>query len=242
MDTVFISDGRCPVAREIAAGFAAAGWRVALNLHQGGAPLAGCEEARVDLCRFDELTALFDALGDSLRGVIHPAPPVIHATLEGAGQAQWLRAREEGAIAAMELTRAAGAFLSNLGRGAIVYLGSVHAEKPLGNGFLYSMACAATQMLCREAALAYGPQGVCAYYVQRGFMAHDADNLSEYSNLYVAPDFRHPQERLMRPDELNGLMLFLMSDAAGALSGADLRADGGATMFYGKPRKEVRQL
>ncbi|MCL2812691.1 MAG: SDR family oxidoreductase [Clostridia bacterium] len=232
MKLVWFTDNRDPVTQATAQYLKEQNWRVALN-DLGGKSLPGCDHTQVDLTDANALGVAVKSFGDGLWGVVHPAPPPIHASVEEADDNLWARGSESGPLAATLVTAAAGAHLAGLGRGAIIYLGSIHAEKPMGHGFLYSMGCAATQMLCREAALDYGAKGVHCVYLQRGVMAHDMANQSAKSNLYVGAAFRYPQRRMPDPGSLCGLIEFLLSGAASPLNGADLRADGGYTMYYG---------
>lgn len=41
-----------------------------------------------------------------------------------------------------------------------------------------------------------------------------------------------PTEQIVDPDEIGGLALFLMSDDARNINGADLLIDGGATRYF----------
>ena len=227
-----ITDNRSRAACAAAAHLLTLGFRVALN-HLGGDSVAGTEPICLDLTDEAALSDWTEACADDFCAVIHPAPPPVHASLAAATEDEWRQAFREGALASLLVTKAAGCRLSSLGRGAMVYLGSIHAEKPMGQGFLFSMACSATQMLCREAALDFGTKGVHAYYVQRGIQECDLIHANELTNIYHATELRYPQRQLPVPDSLNGLPAFLLTDSAAPLNGADLRADSALTLFYG---------
>ena len=115
----------------------------------------------------DALGAWAGGLGE-LEGVIHPAPPLFQCAIEAADEALYARSRDEGPVAAWCVTKVLGALLRRQRRGSLIYVGSVHAEKPVGYGFLFSAGCGATQMLNREVSQDYGPDGVRCYYIQRG--------------------------------------------------------------------------
>jgi NAD(P)-dependent dehydrogenase (short-subunit alcohol dehydrogenase family) len=232
MKLVWITDNREPAACAAAKHLAERGWRVMLN-DLGGVNVEGCWRVLVNLSDLASVEACVSGFGDELHGVIHPAPPPMRASIEHASDAEWQNALEGGALAAMLVTRVTGERLAALGRGNIVYLGSIHAEKPMGHGFLHSMGCAATRMLCREAALDYAKRGVCCAYVMRGLMEHDMANKNGLTNLYSGVNERYPKKRVPEPESLCGLLEFLLSDAAAPLNGADIRADEGLVMFYG---------
>lgn len=233
---IFISDNRCPSARAAAAHLISLGYRVALN-DLGGLPVEGAEPTKLELADYGSLAAYFGSLGDAFFAVLHPAPPPMHATVEEANDEKWQAAFKEGALASLMITHAAGERLAKMGRGAIIYLGSIHAEKPMGQGFLYTMGCSSTQMLCREAALDYGAKGVNCFYVQRGVMQEDMVNQNDISNTYSATANRYPLGRIPESDRLNGLITFLLTEGAGALNGSDVKADEGLTLFYGHQKE-----
>jgi NAD(P)-dependent dehydrogenase (short-subunit alcohol dehydrogenase family) len=232
MNSVWFTDNRDPVACAAAAYLAGRSWRVALN-DLGGKAVLGSEKTLVDLTDLHAIRAALEVFGGTLAGVVHSAPPPVHTGVENADENQWQAAFSDGALASLLVTQAAGERLTALGRGAILHLGSIHAEKPMGNGFLFSMGCAATQMLCKEAALDYGTKGVHCVYIQRGVMAHDTANKSRVSNQYCGIPHRYPKGRIPGPDSLNGLIAFLLTPEASPLNGADLMADEGYVMYYG---------
>lgn len=237
-ELIFISDNRGSTACETARYLLTMGYRVALN-DLGGPAVPGSETTTLSLTDRDALGAYFASCSNSLRAVIHAAPPPIQVKLEDVDEECFHNAFREGALASMMLTAAAGAHLAALGRGALIYLGSIHAEKPMGYGLLYSIACASTQMLCREAALDFGAKGVNCFYIQRGIQEDDLKYANNLTNIFSATNSRYPQGHLPEQGYLNDLIAFLLTDGAGPLNGADLRADAGLTMFYGHRRKEV---
>lgn len=232
MKTIFITDNREPVAVCIAKYLSEIGYSVILN-DLGGEKVESCVYSSLDITDYNTLRSYFSNLNASLTGVIIPEPPVRIVSVEDADDTIWEQGMRDGALSAMILTRAAGETLTENGQGSIIFLGSIHAEKPTGCSFIYSTACSAIQMLCREAALDFGASGVNCFYVQRGIMEHDIGNKNKYSNIYCRPDRRYPKKRLPSADSLNGLINFLLTDAAGPLNGADLRADEGFVMYYG---------
>jgi glucose 1-dehydrogenase len=243
MKTLFISDIRQGAARSAAEYFAGLSWRVLVNAPKQSAP-QGCQAVQLDLTDRQTLADYFCSLGDGFQGVIHPAPPPVRASLEQISPLDWERAMEEGPQAALAVTQAAGQALSRLGGGSIIYLGSIHAEKPTGFSPLFSMSCGAVQMLARESALHYGRAQVRSFYVQRGVMEEDmVGDGNTLSNMYSAPEKRIPAGTLPGPGELNDLLAFLFTGGAGLLNGSDLRADGGALMYYGEqvPPEDLKE-
>lgn len=192
-----------------------------------------------DVCLWEEA-----ALGEwaapfaqALTAVIHPAPPVLPGGILEVSETDWILARDEGAMAAWCITKVFGGIMRKKGSGTLIYLNSIHAEKPVGKGMLFSMGCGAVQMLCREVNQDYGPDGVRCYFIQRGIQEGDMDLRSNVSNIYFGVDLRYPERKIPACGQLNGLIAFLLTEEAKVLSGADLRADGGMTMFYNHRRR-----
>ncbi len=168
-----------------------------------------------------------------LAGVIHPAPPLFQSPLLETSEEEYARARDEGPLAAWCVTKVFGERLKAQGEGSLIYVGSIHAEKPMGYGFLFSADCGATQMLAREVNQDYGPFGVRSFYIQRGPGKNDPDLKSDLSALFCGVSERYPTRRMPEEDALNPLLAFLLTPGAAPLAGSDLRADGGMTMYYG---------
>ena len=169
-----------------------------------------------------------------LAGVIHPAPPAFLSPMLETTEEEYAKARNEGPMAAWCTAKVFGGIMRAQGSGSLIFLGSIHAEKPVGRGFLFSSGCGAVQMLSREINQDYGPFGVRSFYIQRGPGEADPDLKSDLSPLYCGLEKRYPLRRLPKRGELNGLLAFLLSPAAAPLAGSDLRADGGMTMYYGE--------
>lgn len=222
MKSVVITDLRTAEMRAARAYLAAEGWRVLV-------PPEG-----IRLWKEEEVGAFAGTCPEDLAGVIHPAPPAFQCPLEQAEEETAARARDEGPLAAWCVSKVFGGIFREKGRGSLVFLNSVHAEKPMGFGFLFSAGCGAVQMLNREISQDYGAAGVCSYFIQRGPSASDPDLKSEISNFYAAPELHYPARKLPEEGELNPLLAFLLTPAAAPLMGSDLRADGGMTLYYGE--------
>ena len=224
---IVITDLRTETAREIKTGLEKMGYEVLI-------PPVGCR-----LWDETELGAFAASCGENLIGVIHPAPPPEQCPLERADEERVAAARDQGPIAAWCVAKTFGGLFRSRGSGALIFLGSIHAEKPVGYGFLFSMGCGAVQMLNREVNQDYGTSGVRSYYVQRGPMHGDPDLRSDISHFYYGTSLRYPEKKLPEPESLTSLLAFLLTPSASILSGADLRADGGMTMFYGERQESI---
>ena len=222
MNTVWITDLRTREMQEARDYLAAQGWRILIS------PEGLClwEEAAVG--------SFLASYREELCGVIHPAPPAFQSPLEKTDEAEASRARDEGVMAAWCVTKTAGAVFRQKGSGSLIYVSSIHADKPMGYGTLFSAGCGAVQMLNREASQDYGADGVRSFFIQRGPSADDPDLKSDLTDLYYGANLRYPSRRYPETGHLNGLLGFLLTPAAASLNGSDLRADGGMTLYYGQ--------
>jgi len=181
-----------------------------------------------------ELEAWGETLKQNLYAVIHPAPPLFLRPLSEQTEDDFAKAADDGILSAFCVTKVFAGIFRERGDGVIIYLNSIHAEKPVGRGSLFSMGCGAVQMLAREVNQDYGTHGVRSFFVQRGISQYDPDGKSDISNLYYGVEKRYPERKMPAADALNGLLAFLLTRGAAPLSGSDLRADGGMTMYYGE--------
>jgi NAD(P)-dependent dehydrogenase (short-subunit alcohol dehydrogenase family) len=181
-----------------------------------------------------ELEAWGKSLEKNLYAVIHPAPPLFLRPLSEQTEEDFGQAANEGILSAFCVTKVFGGMFRERREGVLIYLNSIHAEKPVGRGSLFSMGCGAVQMLAREVNQDYGTHGVRSFFVQRGISQYDPDGKSDLSNLYFGVEKRYPERKMPQADALNSLLAFLLTPGAAPLSGSDLRADGGMTMYYGE--------
>ena len=189
----------------------------------------------VCLWKEDDLAAFAAPLKEDLFAVIHPAPPLFKGGITEVTEEDWARQSDEGAVAAFMVTKVFCGLFREKKSGIMIYLNSIHAEKPVGKSILYSMNCGAVDMLAREAAQDYSESGVNVFFVERGITSGD-DGKSDVSALYYGTDTRYPRRETPKPDYLNGLLAFLMTDAAYPLTGQPIICDAGMTGFYNMRR------
>lgn len=194
-------------------------------------------DSDVDLTSNNSVNSLLEPYKDNLAGAVlsNPHVTLIRGGIEDATDEKWKNARDIFAVPMLNITQIVGKILSQNKKGSIIYLNSVHAEKPVGNGFLYTAGCAAVQALCREAALIYGSSNVGCYNIMRGIVEGEETYFtSDYSPVYHNSEIRFPKEKLPSANSLNKLCSFLLSGGAYILNGTDLHADEGFRLYYGK--------
>ena len=114
------------------------------------------------------------------------------------------------------------------GGGAIVNTCSINGHVGNPGGFSYQASKGAVRMMTRAAAMEYADQGIRVNSVSPGLvMTHMAQEEGEESNREFAE--ATPMKRAAQPIEISRAVLFLASDDASYITGADLLVDGGYT-------------
>ena len=117
--------------------------------------------------------------------------------------------------------------------GVILFISSIHGEKPSASTPLYSIACGGVNMLMKEASLDFGRLGIRVNQLRCGFLEGDAELfISQVTGLYHNPEFRIPRGYPGKLEEAASAALFLCSNEASFINGATLNADGGTLGFY----------
>jgi NAD(P)-dependent dehydrogenase (short-subunit alcohol dehydrogenase family) len=124
----------------------------------------------------------------------------------------------------------AGAHMFRAGRGSIINISSIGAERPSPPEATYAASKNGLNALTRAFAQEYAPH-VRVNCVMPGAFATDmaGDWGDEFVGLVTN---RLPAERLGDPRELAGMVVHLASDVAGYTTGALIPVDGGRTAVY----------
>ncbi|MFA6103487.1 MAG: SDR family oxidoreductase [Victivallaceae bacterium] len=117
------------------------------------------------------------------------------------------------------------------GKGAIVNIGSVTAERALRNRSVYLSSKGAINSLTRGMAVELGPQGIRVNCVVAGYIYSDrwpvlADGVTERRRANI------PLGREARGSDIAGAVMFMASDDASRINGASLTVDGGLSIQF----------
>lgn len=243
----FISDADSPSGRAIAATLADAGMALALNSASDGVSIADDVAAYAQQMTPTWVTASslqstnqVIEVRDHIRHqfgrldvVVHNHNRVERISIETCPPEFAQSVLDENVKSAFLCTQILGPLIGESGGGSVVFVGSIHSEKPTGSAFLYSVSKGAVQMLCREAALELGRMNVRANVIAMGPIDGDGERFeSALSDLYLDYPYKIPLGTLGTLDDLAKMVRFVASDDAKYLNGADIRLDGGFTLHY----------
>jgi NAD(P)-dependent dehydrogenase (short-subunit alcohol dehydrogenase family) len=131
-------------------------------------------------------------------------------------------------------TRLATAIVRGMMRardGRVVVIGSVTAERGNQGNAAYAASKAALLGYTRTLAVEVASRGITANYIAPGFI--DTEMLSKYGKFREQMEKQIPAQRFAKPEDIAGLVAFLLSPAAAYITGAYLPVDGGLTAALG---------
>jgi NAD(P)-dependent dehydrogenase (short-subunit alcohol dehydrogenase family) len=120
-----------------------------------------------------------------------------------------------------------GRVMLKRGGGVIVNINSVLAERGVPNATLYCAAKGAVRNLVRALSLEWARRGIrlnmleCGWTEEEGSVALDPGDFNDKLIKYL------PYRRLLKPEEIAGALLYLVSPAASFVTGESLAVDGG---------------
>lgn len=134
-------------------------------------------------------------------------------------------------------TRIVGALTRPMMRaksGRIVAIGSITALQANQGNAAYAASKAALLGYVRTLAIETARTGVTVNYVAPGFI--DTAMMAPYEKYRAQMEGQIPARRFARPDEIAGVVTFLLSPAASYVTGAVLPVDGGLSAAIGVHR------
>lgn len=116
------------------------------------------------------------------------------------------------------------------GKGSIINISSASAGPPLSKAFAYSVAKSGVKNLTQNIARDWGTKGVRVNALRPGFFPTEWSMKNFITPEREAAILGHtPMKRYGKPEELIGAVLWLFSDAAAFVTGAEIEVDGGFT-------------
>jgi NAD(P)-dependent dehydrogenase (short-subunit alcohol dehydrogenase family) len=149
---------------------------------------------------------------------IHPI-----ATIEKHDPKLWREAFRVNVDGTMLCSQAALPYLRRQGGGAIVNMGSISGAIPHAGGGAYAASKAAIVALTKVLAVEGGPDGIRVNCISAGSIMHRRNAKAGSKPAHI------PIGRYGRVEDVANLVLFLASDKASYITGAEIVLDGGAT-------------
>jgi glucose 1-dehydrogenase len=241
---VLVADNSCESASAVINTLKREGALVAACLGEGQAkPACADEYYRCDLADMDKAEELKQALAtrfDRLDAVIFRQEEVQATSLltqDADGFADRLRVSR----AAFVCCKVLGEYMGASGGGAMLFVTTLHDEKPNGSEFVHSVTQGMLENLVMEAALEYGAAGVRVNQIAVGAMEGMPEKFeSDISTFYQGAQYKAPLCRLGTAGDVAELAAFLISGRAAFVNGARVRMDGGMMLEYLDPKANNR--
>jgi NAD(P)-dependent dehydrogenase (short-subunit alcohol dehydrogenase family) len=185
-----------------------------------------------DSDQIDTLVARTMAEFSRLDYVVNNAGGTYLKPLSDLSLEDWERIVSLNLTSAFTMTRSALPHLLASGGGAIVNISSSSASEGTIGGSAYSAAKAGLEMFTKVAAAELSPKGIRINCVAPGLVrSAGAERSWERGGLDIAgAEARMPMRRVGEPVDIARIITYLLSDAAGYITGEVIHAHGGPKM------------
>ena len=197
---------------------------------QGGKALA----MQADLSITSECHQLVHAIAEQfheLDALVNNAGIQPVANFEAIDAEQWTRLMQTNTAGPFHLTQAFAQHFckARSSSGAIVNIASIEGHQPVAGHIHYASSKAAMLMMSKATAKELGPQGIRVNAVSPGLI-HRAGIEKDWPEGVQRWQQSAPLGRLGQPDDVADAVLFLLSDAARWITGAEIVVDGGVSV------------
>ena len=243
---VLVTGGSSGIGRACALALAAEGATVALagrrrnrldetaaNVRKaGGQPIVLEGDVRDEATCAGWAQSCEQSLG-GLDGLVNAAGVIGNGAIDATAPAEWDRVMDSNARSLYLMTRAAAEALKKK-KGSVVNLSSVASHRPYPGLAAYCVSKAAVDMITRCSALDFAPHGVRVNAVNPGVVVTELHTVTsavaDYPAFLERGKATHPLGRVGSVEEIAALVLFLLSDEAGWITGACMPIDGGRAL------------
>ncbi len=198
----------------------------------GGEAIAVLGDARDEATCRDWVAQAVARFG-GLDGLVNAAGVLGAGSVIDTAPDEWDRMMDTNVRSIYLLTRAAAPELIRR-KGSVVNLSSVAGMRPYAGLAAYCVGKAAVDMYTRCAALDLAPHGVRVNAVNPGVVVTELHTVTravpDYPAFLERSKTTHPIGRVGQPEEVAALVLFLLSDEAGWITGVTYSIDGGRAL------------
>lgn len=221
-----VTGGAGAIGGAIAAGLRAAGHEVAICDLNGDPPVNLAERSEVQAAA----AALLERHG-RCDVLVHAAAAFDRASLFDLDQHTWRRVQAVNVESALWLVQAVAPGMAERGFGRIVFVVSDTVwDPPAGDLLAYVASKAALIGVARTLARSLGRDGITVNCVAPGLTPTPAAVAGTPPETFAAVRARQAIGRDLAPGDIAAAVIFLVSDAAGAITGQTLCADGGLVL------------
>lgn len=182
----------------------------------------------IDVTDTDSVAAAFPQDGTAYDIVVNNAGVTQSGPALGTANDDWSRVIDTNLSGVFRVAQAAARQMVNAQtEGSIINIASVLGLRVAGNVAAYAAAKAGVVQLTRALALEWARHGVRVNALCPGYIETDLNHEFFASEAGQALIRRVPQRRLGKPEDLDGPLLLLASDASRFMTGSDIVADGG---------------
>ena len=206
----------------------AAAERVAQSLRANG---GAASAAVVDVTCGQDVTELMRTIAAShgrIDALVNNAGLNILSDFRNMSDADWARIRDVNLDGVMRMARDGFELLRASGRGSLINVSSVMGQRGLRPLAAYSATKGAVSALTRGLAVEYAPFNIRVNTLAPGYvetaLTKRALKMPQFRQALIA---KTPMRRFGLPAEMAGAALFLASDDASYVTGAELAVDGG---------------
>jgi pyridoxal 4-dehydrogenase len=221
-----VTGGAGAIGGAIAAGLSAAGYQVVVLDRDGDPP--------VDLAELEAVRAAAAGVLDRhgrCDVLVHAAAAFDRASLADLDPQTWRRVLAVNVESAVWLAQAMVPGMAERGFGRIVFVVSDTIwDPPTGDLLAYVVSKAALVGVARTLARSLGRDGITVNCVAPGLTPTPAAVAGTPPEAFAAVRARQAIGRDLEPGDIAAAVAFLVSDAAGAITGQTLCADGGLVL------------
>lgn len=221
-------------AAVVTGGRGAIGGAIAAALERSGHAVEILDRPEIDLADRRQVVAAAERIverHERAEVLVHAAAAFDRATLDELTPDSWRRVQAVNVESALWLAQALAPAMRRHGRGRMVFVVSDAVWDPPAPDLLaYVAGKAALIGIARSLARELGPSGITVNCVAPGLTPTPAALAGTPPEAFAAVRARQAIDRALTPEDVAGAVAFLASDAAGAITGQTLNADGGLVL------------